>query len=559
MIQRFELSPNQIKVRNLLNKNFIELEIYAISDANPNRNDSHFTLESLQSGIATFTDKPILGFFNKDNDFESHNGRPAYDPELEQEYWDNKDGEQILGFIRESDSKRIEEKKGLHWIVCTAMVYTQYNYPQIKRLLKDRRKKVSVEVAIKRSESINGIEEIYEFELLGITILGSKHGVPVEEGIEGASLSVLDLAEHEVYSKQKQVLAFAYKELEKSKKEVDGLAELKVDKSKEAMSDTAWSDVDKTALRHKVVEASNFKSIADDVFLQLLDGWEDGEVSKLKYPVMQIVHGDTLVYNRGALASAKAYAEKNDEKEVLKKLSAIYKHLDLQVEHEATMDTEKTFETEQKVVESEAVETEAVAVEEVAVEEVAVKNAEEPSVNSEEGCCKDMSVEGTEGQCDDLKMDYDELNCKYETLCGEFEALQAECNGYKAKCEEYESELAACKGQMADYEEVKAALAEAQDNLCKYQIAQQMAYLNELQCSMNLSDEDVVCVKEQCEQGCFADKEEIAKEMAFIQYKKLASAKPVTQENHFAVALHNETRPTSRAKSVQERLKENLK
>ena len=101
MIQRFELSPNQIKVRNLLNKNFIELEIYAISDANPNRNDSHFTLESLQSGIATFTDKPILGFFNKDNDFESHNGRPAYDPELEQEYWDNKDGEQILGFIND--------------------------------------------------------------------------------------------------------------------------------------------------------------------------------------------------------------------------------------------------------------------------------------------------------------------------------------------------------------------------------------------------------------------------------------------------------------------------
>ena len=48
-ILRFDLSPSQLKFKNILNKEFIELEIWAISDINPNRNNSHFTLESLEA------------------------------------------------------------------------------------------------------------------------------------------------------------------------------------------------------------------------------------------------------------------------------------------------------------------------------------------------------------------------------------------------------------------------------------------------------------------------------------------------------------------------------
>ena len=48
-ILRFDLSPNQMKFKNILNKEFIELEIWAISDINPNRNNSHFTLESIEN------------------------------------------------------------------------------------------------------------------------------------------------------------------------------------------------------------------------------------------------------------------------------------------------------------------------------------------------------------------------------------------------------------------------------------------------------------------------------------------------------------------------------
>ena len=75
MTSFFELDASQVRVRDILNQNFLEIEIYAISNAEPNRNGSSFTIDSMRRGVETFIDKPILGFFNSSNDFESHNGK----------------------------------------------------------------------------------------------------------------------------------------------------------------------------------------------------------------------------------------------------------------------------------------------------------------------------------------------------------------------------------------------------------------------------------------------------------------------------------------------------
>lgn len=266
----FELSPNQIAIRNVLsNKNFIEVDIYAISNADPNRNHSCFTLTSMESGIHTFTDKPILGFFNQFGDFEQHNGQMGYDNELDVGYWDNSEGEQILGFIREKDRKEIVEKDGLSWIRCTAMICTQYNFKQVKRLLKDRKKKVSVEVEILKSEVINGIQYIYEFELLGITILGSKGGVPIREGIEGAHLSVLDLLDKEPLYQQRQALAFAYAELNKEE-------DMQV--AKEDMSTEEVSEV--TAFAEEVSKTDGSEMTPEDDGAKFCDNFQDDEEEK---------------------------------------------------------------------------------------------------------------------------------------------------------------------------------------------------------------------------------------------------------------------------------------
>lgn len=220
----FSLEADRVKLKKILGSNFLQLEMKAISEGE-NRNKSSFSLESMQEALPSFRNKPILGYFNtKEQDFESHNGSWKKDPETDASYWDTNmpNGERILGLIRESDSVFIEpDNKGKNWIVLTCALWVQYALPQIKRLLKDKKKKVSVEIDIKEYEDRDGIRYIKKFELLGITILGSKNGKPVMEGIEGASASVLDIIDNEVFNRQKTALCFAYKELDGDAAEVE--------------------------------------------------------------------------------------------------------------------------------------------------------------------------------------------------------------------------------------------------------------------------------------------------------------------------------------------------
>ena len=47
----------------------------------------------------------------------------------------------------------------------------------------------------------NGVMKINDFNLVGVTILGSRNGVPVEPGIENAELSVVDVMGREIYAR----------------------------------------------------------------------------------------------------------------------------------------------------------------------------------------------------------------------------------------------------------------------------------------------------------------------------------------------------------------------
>ncbi len=108
---------------------------------------------------------------------------------------------------------------------------------------------------------------------------------------------------------------------------------LKVNKSKEAMVDSPWGDVDKTELMHKVLEASNYKSLVNSVYLMVDSGWEDKPSSSLHYPVMQL-KGDTFVYNRYGLSSALQRAKGQNESGVVSKINGLYKKLGLGDESE---------------------------------------------------------------------------------------------------------------------------------------------------------------------------------------------------------------------------------
>lgn len=144
---------------------------------------------------------------------------------------------------------------------------------------------------------------------------------------------------------------------------------IEVDKSKEAVSNDDWGNVDKSNLRKKVLEASNYKTLVDDVYLLVESGWEDAPSEHLKYPVMELV-GGKLVYNRKALASALGYAKKENESDVVSKVEKIYKELGLDEEEKLKVKNQtKTDFSENKEEEKE--------------EEVKVVEAEFPSKEEE--------------------------------------------------------------------------------------------------------------------------------------------------------------------------------
>lgn len=223
----FDVDANQIKIKKLLKKDFLELSMKAISSANPNRNGSWFTPEAMEKALPTFYNKPILGCFNN-GDFESHNGSWEKDGETGISYWDTlgSKGERILGLIRSEDEVKIVEENGLKWITLTCALWTQYSFKQVKRLLKDAirsqkeggpTKNISVEIDVLDYDDLpNGVMKINDFKLVGITILGSRNGKKVEPGIEGAELSVLDMVGTDNYEKQRSELRMAYAKLDGS-------------------------------------------------------------------------------------------------------------------------------------------------------------------------------------------------------------------------------------------------------------------------------------------------------------------------------------------------------
>ena len=157
---------------------------------------------------------------------------------------------------------------------------------------------------------------------------------------------------------------------------------LKLDKSKEAMSEKPWGEVDKTKLRNRVLQASNYKTLVKSVYMLIDEGWEDHPSESLHYPVMQIVNGDTLVYNRYGLAAALQRAKQHNEDGVVKKVSEIYKKLDLKLEKaEMNMEDNKIISKDEAVgLEQEPLEEKV----EESIEEECVECEEKPEDNSEE-------------------------------------------------------------------------------------------------------------------------------------------------------------------------------
>lgn len=232
----FEVDDKKTKIRNILNQDFLELELWMLADHEPNNNNSHFTLESMQDAIPTFYNKPILGSFKqlvgeKDGDFGGHDSSIEVDEETDSSYFDNSGPYQEvpLGLITESSKVEIVKgNDGANWIKANGFLWVKYASKQVLALLRRRkgRTKISVEVEVLDSyiDEETGIEHITKFNFLGVTCLGSYApgngllGVrqEIHEGIEGANAKVLNFSKKPEFQERLQKLTMAYENFEKN-------------------------------------------------------------------------------------------------------------------------------------------------------------------------------------------------------------------------------------------------------------------------------------------------------------------------------------------------------
>ena len=416
----FEVDASQIDIKPLLKKDFLELSMKAISSANPNRNNSWFTPEAMQRAVAnkTFVNKPILGYF-ENGDFVSHNGEWEYDTETGMSYWDTlgTKGERILGLIRESDPVTIiQDDKGLSWIKLNCCLWTQYSFKQVKRLIKDAKraqkmggsaKNISVEVDITDYEILeNGVMKINDFNLVGITILGSRNGMKVEPGIEDAELSVVDIMGKDLYAKQTQALRLAYEKLDNSDKKIE-----EAQKMDEVIKTGNFESTDLQTEEQPIVEE---KFAADDV---CPDCGKNPCVCEAKKEdeekVEECGHLEEKVDECGHCEETPVEDKKEDE-----------------CGHCAEESEPAEDEKQNESVDNKA---------ECEVEEPETEHCEESEDDKDDEDDKDEGSEDKDEEpAKECGNNFEELSAQYEAVVSELEGLKARCEELASKVKDYE-------------------------------------------------------------------------------------------------------------------------
>ena len=235
--------------------------------------------------------------------------------------------ESIIGIVpKDQDVEFIEADDGYLDAYVDVVLSKRYAKDAYDVFVKDNDRSVSIEFNYSHPE--NDEYEVESYMIRGTTILGKT----VNPSVPKANITVTRFSEEEAdkfFAKvHNNSLTVLKKFVEERKESMAEKKSYKVDKTKEAMSTSSWSEVDKTELRNKIIEAKNAATLVKSVYLKVDEDWSSAPSEKLHYPVMQF-EGDTLVYNKNALANAKARAVQNNETAVATKIEKIYKSLGL--------------------------------------------------------------------------------------------------------------------------------------------------------------------------------------------------------------------------------------
>ena len=211
-----------------------------------------------------------------------------------------------------------------------AVLSKQYAKEAYNMFVDDNHRATSIEMKVELGDDEH---EVLSFDAYGSTILG----LSIRPSCKDAEISLVRFAEQaqEFFEQQSDSLSQLKNFVEERKQLMaEKYVNHPINTSKDAVYTGEW---DGDEAKKNLVKEKNYKTLAPKVCLKLEEGWEDREVTKLGYPVMGLYDGKWR-YSTKALSSALAYAKQNDEAEVVNKIEAIYKKLDLDDDSERKED-----------------------------------------------------------------------------------------------------------------------------------------------------------------------------------------------------------------------------
>lgn len=241
--------------------------------------------------------------------------------------------EHIVGRIPRSQSVEfVYDDDGYLRAYVDTVISKIYAKDFCKAFEQDKNRAVSVEMKIFTDGEDDNI--VQRFNIMGVTVLGKsiKPSCP-ESDIEFVRFSEDDA--DKFFAQKSDSLSQLKNFVEERKQSMaEKYVNHPINTSKDAVYAGEW---DGDEAKKNLVKEKNYKTLAPKVCLRLEEGWEDREVTKLGYPVMGLYDGEWR-YSTKALSSALAYAKQNDETEVVNKIKAIYKKLDLDDDSERKED-----------------------------------------------------------------------------------------------------------------------------------------------------------------------------------------------------------------------------
>ena len=284
-----------------------------------------------------------------------------------------------------------------------AVLSKQYAKEAYNMFVDDNHRATSIEMKVELGDDEH---EVLSFDAYGSTILG----LSIRPSCKDAEISLVRFAEQaqEFFEQQSDSLSQLKNFVEERKQSMaEKYVNHSINTSKDAVYTGEW---DGDEAKKNLVKEKNYKTLAPKVCLRLEEGWEDREVTKLGYPVMGLYDGEWR-YSTKALSSALAYAKQNDETEVVNKIKAIYKKLDLDDDSERKEEAKMEEIKELAATEVEAESALEEKKEEMVEPEIEVK-AEEPSCDE----CDEHDHDDDENDEHDEEMSADEMKARIAQL-----------------------------------------------------------------------------------------------------------------------------------------------